>query len=169
MLDKYKEIALKLGITHSPNIGEETLLNKIKDECTKQNINFDSLLENNELIEDKEYIEKVKNISLEDLPEPYDPNDYKKLVRVQITCLDPSKNKNTAEIFTVGNLMYTETKCVPYNVPTHISKMILEKIKDTKYQMFTTKKNPITGDDESSVILTNAYSVVELPPLSVKE
>lgn len=170
MLNKYKEIALRLGINHSPNIGEDTLLNKIKEVCIERNIEFSSLLKEDTKEDiDEEYINKVKNISLSDVPDPYDPNDYNRLIRVQITCLDPSKNKNTSEIFTVGNLLTTQTKCIPYNNPTHITKMMYDAIKEIKYQNFMTSKNPRTGEEETTVRLTDAYSIQELPPLTPQE
>ena len=167
MLDKYKKIATNLGIAYSPNIGENTLIDKIKEKCTNDNIEFDTLLHIDEEI-DTEYIEKVKNIHLEDMPDPTDSNDYNRLIRVSISCLDPTKASNQSEIFTVGNLLVTQTKCVPYNKPTHITKFMYDDIKGRKYQHLTMSKDKF-GNDSPKPEIVPAYSITVLDPISIKE
>lgn len=99
------------------------------------------------------------------------PNDLLKLVRVNVTCLDPMKKEYLGEIFTVGNdVIGSVRKYIPFNTTDgwHVPKIILDQLKEKECQIFNTIK-----DDRGNNIRTGktikAYVIQELPPLSEEE
>ena len=130
-LELLKARADKLGIKYSPNIGIETLKEKIK-----------AILEPKEKTVSKaETTDDIRErIRLEAL----------RLIRCQIVNLNPAKKSWEGEIFTVWN-KYTGTvrKFVPFGEKTiegyHVPKILFDLMKDKKYLSITTKKDPKTG------------------------
>lgn len=93
-----------------------------------------------------------------------------KLVRVIITPMEATKATNLeSELFCAGNsVVGTIKRTIPFGVEWHVERILLNSIKEKKYQMFTSKKGA-QGVDVTSTRLVPAYSITELPPLTQEE
>lgn len=92
-----------------------------------------------------------------------------KKIRVRISCHDPMKKEYQGEIFTVMNSVVGVFKeFVQFDHPWHVSNIILQQIREKKYQQFYTTKDS-RGNKVRKGKLVNAYSVEVLPPLSKEE
>ena len=68
-----------------------------------------------------------------------------KLVRIRLTCMNPSKKDWLGEVFTVSNsVVGTYRKMVPFNNDEgwHVPQFILNMIKERKFQTFYSVKGP---------------------------
>lgn len=182
MLQIYKDIASELHIKVHPNTGEAKLKEKLQKECELRELSLEEYISEkiDKLNEPKldltskksEYDnlpEHLKNLSLEDLPDPVEPNESMKLVRVIITPNDPNRSGSKCEIRTVANVRMSYTKAIPYNTPTHIPNIMLNSMKETKYQRVVTSNDPVTGKEIQQTVEANAYNIEVLPPLTEEE
>ena len=91
-----------------------------------------------------------------------------RLIRCQITCNNKNKVSYSGEIFSVRNAVLPEVKkFIPFNTPTHIPQILLNMIKEKKYQMF--KKEKINGNVVTKSYLIDEYNIQILPPLTPNE
>lgn len=136
------ERADKMGISYSPNIGIETLKERIHEK----------LREDNPTDEDELEIARKQ---------------CTKLVRVQISCLDSSKVELDGELFQAANGVCNIKRYVPFNVPWHIEQILYDTIKEKRMQKIVSanKDSSIT----KKTILTSAYAIELLDPLTDKE
>lgn len=136
------ERADKMGIPYSPNIGIETLKERIHEK----------LREDNPTDEDELEIARKQ---------------CTKLVRVQISCLDNSKVELDGELFQAANGVCNIKRYVPFNVPWHIEQILYDTIKEKRMQKIVSanKDSSIT----KKTILTSAYAIELLDPLTDKE
>lgn len=93
-----------------------------------------------------------------------------KLVRVIITPMEATKAANLeSEMFCAGNsVVGTVKRVVTFGEPWHVEQILLNTIKEKKYQMFVTKKNA-QGVTLTSAKLVPAYSIAYLDPLTEEE
>lgn len=92
-----------------------------------------------------------------------------KLVRVQITCMDPSKKEYQGEIITAGNsVVGSYRKFVLFNEPYHIPQIILSQLEEKQCQIFVTVKGD-RGQKHRQGKLIKAYAIQKLPPLTTEE
>lgn len=93
-----------------------------------------------------------------------------KLVRVIITPMEATKAANLEnEMFCAGNsVVGTVKRVVTFGEPWHVEQILLNTIKEKKYQMFVTKKNA-QGVTLTSAKLVPAYSIAYLDPLTEEE
>lgn len=93
-----------------------------------------------------------------------------KLARVIITPMEATKAANLeSELFCAGNsVVGTVKRTIPFGVEWHVEKILLNSIREKKYQLFTSKKNA-QGVDVTTSRLVPAYSITELPPLTEEE
>lgn len=102
------------------------------------------------------------------------PEDYykeaMKLVRVIITPMESTKATNLeSEMFCAGNsVVGTVKRTIPFGTEWHVEQILLNSIKEKKYQMFVTKKNA-AGVTLTSAKLVNAYNISTLEPLTPEE
>lgn len=97
-------------------------------------------------------------------------NNANKLVHCIVTCLDPSKSKLQGEIFSARNAQCPEIKkMVVYGVPTHVPQIILNVLKEKKYQQFTRDTQAGMKDVSNKTKLIPAYQITILPPLTGEE
>jgi len=157
-LEVLKEKADKMGIKYHPNTGVDKLREKV----------------NAELSDEKEPTTATTNkSSKKELTEAQKRAQKKKdalaLVRVEVDCKDPNKKDWEGEFFTVSNSVTgTVRKYVQFNTPWHIPRIIFNVLKDKKLQRFKSVKGK-EGTTTRESYLTNAYSVIELEPLTDKE
>ena len=141
-IKQLKEEADKLGIDYSPNIGPDTLDKRIKVH----------LAQSTELDANQIRTQKIK--------------DATKLVRVIVTCMDQSKvehEKQQGEYVMAGNsVVPTIKRMVPYGVPTHVERILLNKMKETKHQ-----QRYGTGLQQYREVPT--FAIQELPDLTPEE
>lgn len=178
MLNVYRLMAQELGIKLHHSIGETKALEKVKEECELKNIDFNELFDKcynsplQEINTEETTIkqkEEDKEIILDDLPDPVDPNKHMKLVRVIVTCNDPSKAGLNGELRVVGNLEMDRKQFIPYGKPVHIPQIMLNALKEIKFNLI--QKDVISDNNVKTckVIESNAYNIQILPPLTTSE
>lgn len=95
-----------------------------------------------------------------------------KLVRVNITCMNPSKSDITGEFFSVGNkVIGTIKKFIPYTpYPDgyHIPYALYQALKNRKFQMWSKRKKS-DGTEVNEAKLVNEFAIEVLPQLTPKE
>lgn len=144
-LETLKERADVMGIKYSPNIGVDTLREKV-----------------NAKLAPKVEAAPAKNKNQAIIKEAT------KLVRVHIQPLNPSKKDSEGEFFRTGNsVVKTISRFVPFNQDTHIEQMLYNVIKNQKYAgVRMVKRN---GKESPEKVLRNAYQIEVLPQLTEKE
>jgi hypothetical protein len=175
-----KKEATELGITFNPNIGKDKLKAKIDAKKAELGVTAESK-------EKEAYIEKarlaVKRLQqgnvldkvLAKMPPQQQRmeliNRSSALVRCSITCLDPSKKDVPGAIMGVRNSKVPLNKrFVPFDGrTTHLPRILVNHLKEKKYQGFKIEVNPKTGDNERKPYIGNMFSVVEMPALTEKE
>lgn len=95
-----------------------------------------------------------------------------KLVRINVTCMNPLKKEWPGEIITVGNnLIGTVSKFVPFDTVDgwHVPNIIYLFMKDRQFQQFAAKKVP-KGQPSSRVTkLVREFAIEVLDPLTDAE
>lgn len=161
-----KQRATQLGITYSPNIGIDTLRQRINDK-----------LEGKEEV--KEEPEKTEPVANEqDLtPAQYrqkKKREAEKLIRVRITNMNPQKSDLPGEVFTVANgVVGTIRKYVPFGgaaaeVGYHVPQIILNMMKRRKFYSVTTKRDD-KGRPYQVKQERNEFAIEILEPLTKEE
>lgn len=157
-LDSLKARAELLGISFHPNISAEKLSERItefqkKKEEEKANIS--------DAGKKKSPITKTANIRKE----------AEKLVRINVTCMNPAKKEWEGEIFTVGNsVVGTHKKYVPFNTEDgwHVPNIIYQMLKNRKCQIFHSVKGA-NGIDVRESKMIKEFAIDVLDPLTPKE
>ena len=91
-----------------------------------------------------------------------------KLIRCVITCNNKNKSEYQGEIFSVQNAKIKEVKkFVPFGEITHVPQIMLNMIREKKYQMFKTKRE--NGISKTTSHLIPEYVVDILPPITREE
>lgn len=158
LLEALKEQATSLGISFHPNISADTLLKRIKE--------HEQAAEAAEEAEEEAPKEKTKK--------PKTRKEIRdealKLVRINVTCMNPAKQEWDGEIFTVGNAyVETQTKYVPFNTTEgwHVPNIIYQAIKARKCQVFYNER--VNGQDIRRYKSIREFAIEVLPPLTEKE
>ena len=158
-LAQLKLQAQRMGIPFSPNIGLDTLRERIRGALTAPT---------EAPVKESKAVMTANQIRQQHLAEAT------KLVRVRITCHNPMKKEWRGEVFTFANsVVGSIKKFVPYNtegdeVGYHIPHCIYQLMKDKKYQSFVTKKLA-NGDPVRVPKLTQEFSLEVLPQLTQEE
>lgn len=155
-----KKQADRLGVTYKSNVSVATLQKAIQAKIDGE----DSTGEG-----DSEVDTKQKQLSeAEELQALHDK--AMKLVRVIITPMEATKAANLeSEIFCAGNSkLGTVKRLVAFGEPWHVEQILLNTIKEKKYQMFTVKKNA-RGIEITTAKFVPAYSVAVLDDLTPEE
>lgn len=153
-LNTLKQIADRMGIKYSKNVGPETLKAKIAEKRELTEIA-------KEATNDKATLRK--KIQAEQL----------KLVRIRLTCMNPAKKAWKGEIFTVANsVIGTVKKFVPYNPKFytngyHIPYCIYQMLKRKTFLHITTEQNGPRTEVHTEFVPEFAIEV--LPQLTKEE
>lgn len=152
-----KKQADRLGITYKSNTSVATLQKAIAEKLA------DPSDDEGEVADDSTV--KPKGKTTEDYF-----NEAMKLVRVIITPLESTKASNMeSEMFCAGNsTVGTVKRTIPFGEEWHVEQILLNSIKEKKYQMFTSKKNA-QGVPITTARLVPAYSISYLEPLTQEE
>lgn len=153
-LELLKARADKLGIKYSPNIGIETLKERINAVLSPEKL--------------------ATAINAEDAERTRVRNDALKLIRCQIVNLNPNKKAWEGEIITVWN-KYTGTvrKFVPFGEKTiegyHVPQIIYNVLKERKYLSISTKRDLKTGELTVKTQWVPEFSLTVLPQLTKEQ
>ena len=125
--------ATKLGIKYHPATGVETLKRKI-----------DEHLNGKPKVPDKPKSKELTDLERKNNKINEQRKAARKLIRVRITNHNPQKQEHRGEIFTVSNsVVGTIKRYVPFGNENgwHVENMILDMIKERKFQTFYTVKD----------------------------
>ena len=155
----------KLGIKYSNNIGLETLRERINAK----------LEEREAVVEEEKEEDKPKKKEAQTAAQVKETAVQKarkealKLVRVNITSMENTKNNLSGEIFTVSNgVVGTIKRYIPFGVDWHVEQILLNTLKEKEFQRFGTEKTP-SGQTVRRAKSVPAYAIQILPPLTEKE
>lgn len=124
-IEVLKEKADLIGVPYSPNIGLETLKERVAEK-----------MEGNTKTAAPQSFKEDTNRRQQLI------KDATKLIRVLVTNRNPNKKDVTGEYFTFSNAAVgTITRLVPFNTETHIEQGILNAMTLRKYAKVTMKKN----------------------------
>ena len=93
------------------------------------------------------------------------------LVRIRVTCMNPAKKEWEGELFTAGNsLVGSFTKYVPFNVEDgwHVPRIIYNQIVQRQCQIFKTIKSQ-GGINVRKGMLIREFAIEILPNLTAEE
>lgn len=165
-LDLLKEQARTLGISFRDNISLETLrarvhnvLNDVPD--TEEQEDAEPTVTSNGIkpLDSKFLIARDKERKRKEL---------KRLVRVRLTCMNPSKAKWKGEVFTFSSKLVGDIKkFVPFSVEWHVPQALLNMIKERQFTQFHVEKT-----DKGEVTrhtLVKEFGIEYLDPLTTKE
>lgn len=170
------EEAKRLGVEFKNNIGIETLYNRVNAARKGETLNEEEL-ENENVKQGDKIAPNLENVNLvpqEELKLSPELARQKKReyletkVRVQITCNDPMKSDWQGEILEVSNNIISRKKeFVPFNVPWHVNRFILNMLEERTFTHHYTVK--IGGKIVNRHKLAKAFSITPLPPLTKQE
>lgn len=93
-----------------------------------------------------------------------------KLIRVTVTCVNPSKKEARGEYFTFGNsAVGSITRFVPFDTETHVENALLEQMKERKFAKVTMRKGQNGAPPYPDRTLVREFGIVELDPLTKEE
>lgn len=168
-LSLLKQRATQMGITFSPNIGIETLRQRINDKMEGKD----------EEVEPKTETQPVDTGAEEAKLTPAQYRQMKKreaekLIRVRITNMNPQKTDLPGEVFTVANgVVGTIRKYVPFGgeaaeVGYHVPQIILNMLKRRKFYSVSTKRDD-KGRPYQVKQERNEFAIEILEPLTQEE
>jgi hypothetical protein len=182
-----KERARKLGVSFHPNIGLETLRDKINQKLRASDLKDVSLEAGVPNMNDVQATEPVSDYSAAEIANGYATRDTgtlskaqlrneaikdaNKLVRVRINCMNPNKRDWEGEIITVANAVVgTFRKFIPFNNTEgyHVPQIILQAIRERQCQIFVNGTNA-QGQRSKRPTLINEFAVEVMPPLTTNE
>jgi hypothetical protein len=129
-IEVLKEKADLIGVPYSPNIGLETLKERVaeKMEGNSKAVGAKTVAPRSFKEDTQRRQQLIK--------------DATKLIRVLVTNRNPNKKDVTGEYFTFANAAVgTITRLVPFNTETHVEQGILNAMTLRKYAKVTMKKN----------------------------
>lgn len=93
-----------------------------------------------------------------------------KLVRIHISCMDPSKVKHKGELICVSNRnIGSIQRFIPFNRDWHCEQVLLDALLDKEYMVFDEEKTPRAGITVKTPRNVKAFNVRILPPLTEQE
>lgn len=158
-LAQLKLQAQRMGIPFSPNIGLDTLRERIRTALAAPT---------EAPVKESKTVMTATQIRQQHLAEAT------KLIRVRVTCHNPMKKEWRGEVFTFANsIVGTIKKFVPYNTEGdetgyHVPHCIYQLMKEKKYQSFVTKKLA-NGDAVRVPKLSQEFTLEVLPQLTQEE
>lgn len=157
-LDELKERADVLGLKYRKDITLETLKAKVAEQLAEKEAGNDKGAGEEPAQKETAGSKKVSQT-----------RTANELVRVRITCMDPSKREYDGDIFCAGNrFVGTFKKYVPFDTEWHVPRIILNMIKRKKCQVFVSKRDS-RGRPKRESKLIKAYNVEILDPLTKDE
>ena len=157
-----KERADKMGIEYHPSIGLDKLKEKVNAKLAESVLEGENAPTNTK-VEGTSKTAAQKRVEAS--------KEARKLVRVNIVCMNPAKKDWEGELFTVSNAVVgTIKRYVPFNTPDgwHIEQMLLNVMRDRQCQNFITVKDG-KGNKVRKGKLIKEFNIELLPALKEKE
>lgn len=162
-LENLKVRAEKLGVKFHPSISADKLREKIKAAQTEGEGSVGEQAQVKSATVAVEESPAAKKLRLK--------REGLKLVRVRITCMNPTKKEWEGEIFTVSNnAVGTVKRYVPYNAEDgwHVEQILLNQLRERQCQIFTTEKDS-RGNKIRKGKLIREFAIEVLDPLTEEE
>lgn len=162
-LASLKQRADFLGVQYHPSIGLEKLRAKVAAAIDGK--------PDPDAQDTKVQVHEDKSVETENERRYRLKREANRLVRVNVTCLNPAKREWPGEIFTIGNTMIgTLRKFVPFNTTDgwHVPEAILRMMEDRECQIFQ-NKNVMVGGREQKVRegkMIKEFAIQRLPALT---
>ena len=160
-----------LGVEFRPNISDEKLAQRVKAAKEGSQVQGDTDDEETPKVTGKKAVNLVPQDKLvldRRVLQNERRKEARKLIRVQISCLDPAKKDWQGEILEVSNSLVNERHHVPFGVPWHLPMALIKMIQSKQYQRFYTRKDKF-GNETRYGRNEPAYNVSFLQPLTEKE
>jgi hypothetical protein len=153
-----------MGIKYHPNTGIDKLRAKVNNAIANDTEEEDksSTPANNNYLTEKQFREEEFKLR---------KSNAGKLVRIRVTCMNPSKKEWDGEIISVGSAkMGTFKKFVKFNTDDgwHVPFIIYEYMKERKCSIFHTITDA-KGQKIRKAKLVNEFNIEVLPPLTPAE
>lgn len=157
-----KKRADLLGVKYHPSIGEDTLIERVREAQAKaaeaeQQVNVAQISPAKAEVAPTaaQKARQVKDKALE-------------LVRVRVTCMNPAKTAWPGEIIEGGNRVCSVKKYVPFTgIDWHVPRIILNILKNRYYQ--STYEESVNGNKVSRGRLVKEFAIEYLPSLTEAE
>lgn len=162
-LENLKVRADKLGVKFHPSISADKLREKIKAAQVEGEGEIPEKPQAKQATGTDEESPGAKKVRLK--------REGLKLVRVRITCMNPTKKEWEGEIFTVSNnAVGTVKRYVPYNVEDgwHVEQILLNQLRERQCQIFVTEKDS-RGNKIRKGKLIREFAIEVLDPLTEEE
>lgn len=157
-----KDRADRMGIQYHPSIGLDKLRAKVKSALDLDEEPSTTTVVGN--IDMSQYIETLgqKKARLK--------KEAEKLVRVRVTCMNPSKANMQCDTFTAGNsYIGTISRVIPFNADAwHVPQILVDMLIEKKFTHHYVIKDA-KGNNVNKTKLMKEYSVVTLPNLTSEE
>lgn len=147
----------RMGVKYHPSIGLEKATEKLKEALAEGEV------AQPEVVEKAAETDGQRRKRLR--------KEAGKLVRVNITCMNPLKREWDGEVFTVGNsVVGSFAKFVKFNTDDgyHIPHIIYEQVRDRQCQVFHTVAGP-RGRKIRKGKMIKEFAIDVLPPLNQAE
>ena len=157
-LSSLKERATLMGIAFHPSIGVDKLREKIAERLKGESA------QTNEVTTAAAEDENARRLRLK--------REAAKLIRINVTCMNPFKREWPGEIIAAGNsVVGTYKKYVPFNTTDgwHVPQIIYEQLKQRQCQVFVTERVGPGGIKVRKGKLINEFAIEVLPALTEKE
>ena len=162
-LENLKNRAEKLGVKFHPSISADKLREKINAAQAEGEGSVGEQPEVKSATGTPEESPAAKKLRLK--------REGLKLVRVRITCMNPTKKEWEGEIFTVSNnAVGTVKRYVPYNAEDgwHVEQSLLNQLRERQCQIFVTDKDS-RGNKIRKGKLIREFAIEVLEPLTEEE
>jgi len=160
-LNELKSLADAMGVDYHPSIGLAKL--KLKVAAADDNSSVEVLPE--------EVLIKAVPSAVKETATERDRRLKKEqttLIRLQITCMNPTKSSWGGEIFTVGNqVVGSVRRYVPYNEPWHVESILMDMIEDRQCQVFQNMRE--NGANVMRGKIIKEFAIERLAPLTQEE
>lgn len=159
-LDLLKDRARMMGLAFSPNIGLDTLRERVNAQIKGEELEKEEFKDN--LKKEETFLEMRKRLQKEQM----------KLVRVRISCMNPAKRDLNGEFFSVSNkFLGVVKKFIPFGEATdngyHIPLILFNNLKARKFQQIKIKK--VNGQDTHETRMVPEFAFEVLPDLTAEE
>ena len=168
-LAQLKAQADLLSVPYAPNIGAETLAERIRAHKVANGF------ESDEEREIKEAIEQSPNgVAIPpDIKAQYEIFHAKQLIRVSVVCVNPAKSNLVSDLYTVySSTLGRVSQVIPYQAPDgyHMPRCLAEFLKAKTYVAFRPSglKKGESGCDREHFEMPE-FIITPLPPLEAKE
>lgn len=92
------------------------------------------------------------------------------LVRVHVLNMNPFRKDWESDTYCVGNRSIgTIKRVVPFNTDWHVERALLNVMQERTCTIYTSRKNPVTGQEDKTQRIIKELQIAILPPLTDKE